>query len=102
MDINSIKKVLEKLPHSQGRVPYTYHHDYLRTYSEAHKDMSRSDIAGSHDSNELELYACALDMVFMSLCGESPLSYLDIEDIQVLKDASVIADKVVKRHNSVC
>jgi hypothetical protein len=100
MDTNSIKKVLEKLPHSPTRVPYTYHHDYLRTYSNTHKGMSRSDIAGSHDSDELELYACALTMVFIS--EENSLSYLDTDDLQILKEARVIADKVMERHDSVC
>lgn len=55
-----IKQVIAKLPHSSGRVPYTYHHDYMRTKCHQFRGFSRSDVASLHEEDELGLYMVAL------------------------------------------
>lgn len=42
---------------SEYRIPYTYHHDYIRM--NAPYKLSRSDVA-TFNSNEDQLYACVL------------------------------------------
>ena len=53
-----IESVIKKLPHSESRVPYTYHHDYLRLH--VFKEASRANIAAKKCWSEEELYATAL------------------------------------------
>ena len=53
-------KVINKIPHLPTRVPYTYHHDYLRLNHSSYEGLSRSDVAGLHCATEDELYAVAL------------------------------------------
>lgn len=51
--------VISKLPHSEGRVPYSYHHDYLRMNVKKFKGCSRSEVASIHEENTDESYAVA-------------------------------------------
>lgn len=60
INIDDVKSIILKIPHSESRMPYTYHHDYLRNQKTKFNGMSRSDIASMHDSNEIELYSVAL------------------------------------------
>jgi hypothetical protein len=59
--------VIKKLPHSEGRVPYTYHHDYLRMNVEKFKRRSRSFVASNHNEDDIELYAVALTQLLDGL-----------------------------------
>lgn len=58
--VEQIKAIIAKLPCVvESRVPYTYHHDFLRTYCSTYHNYSRTDIA-KRNSGEYELYALAL------------------------------------------
>ncbi len=61
MTTKQIKSVIKKFPHSEVRVPFTYHHDYLRGNCPALAGWSRADIANSTVKfDNKELYALAL------------------------------------------
>ena len=73
----SIKdKVLSEIahiPHSPGRVPYTYHHDFVRQrlYD---KGLSRSDVA-KMPASEDELYACCYLQILTDIPYEDAVMY---------------------------
>lgn len=55
---DNVEALLAYLPVSPSRVPYTYHHDYLRTQVEKYSGMSRSEVANlTTGESEDELYA---------------------------------------------
>ena len=91
-------EVIDKLPHSKSRVPYTYHHDYLRRNTEIYKFSSRSEIASSHKDSDVELYAVALIQLLDGL-GSRAMFHLNSNDIQLCKKALEITDNVVSRYN---
>lgn len=55
---DSVIDELTRLDLMGGRVPYTHHHDYVRSNAARANFMSRADVA-KLDANEDELYACA-------------------------------------------
>jgi len=90
--------VIKELPHSKGRVPYTYHHDYLRKNHKSYKDSSRSEVAGLHCANKDELYATAL----VEICsGMSLIDCLDLDltpqDFDVIRKAREITGEYFKK-----
>lgn len=91
-------EVIDKLPHSKSRVPYTYHHDYLRTNTEKFKFSSRSEIASIHTENDLELYAVSLIKILDDL-GSNALKHINSKDVELCKKALEITDLVVSRYN---
>mgnify|MGYP001426007545 CR=1 FL=1 len=62
-----IKKEIEKYPHSPARVPYTYHHDYIRSNVFPGKSMSRSEVANLTKYSPDELYATALMYILSNI-----------------------------------
>jgi hypothetical protein len=90
--------VISKLPHSEDRVPYTYHHDYLRLNVEKFKDSSRSEVASNHVENRDELYAVALVQILNELKIFDRVD-LNSEDIELCKKAIEITKNVVSRYN---
>lgn len=92
--------VINKLPHSQGRVPFTYHHDYLREHSIKFGGKSRSDVASQHDSSNTELYAVCLAKIIEDLNFISAEN-LDSSDFLVCKEAIKISKEVIKRIDNV-
>ena len=90
--------VIKKLPHSEGRVPYTYHHDYLRMNVEKFNGSSRSEVASNHSENEIELYAVALTQLLDELNFRDTMD-LNSDDIIVCKKAIEITENVVSRYN---
>lgn len=90
--------VIKKLPHSEGRVPYTYHHDYLRMNVEKFKGNSRSEVASNHSENETELYAVALTKLLDELNFRDTMD-LNSDDIVACKKAIEITENVVSRYN---
>lgn len=91
-------EVIDKLPHSKTRVPYTYHHDYLRMNTEQFKFSSRSEIASEHKENDLELYAVSLIKILDEL-GSTALKHINLKDVELCKKALEITDLVVSRYN---
>jgi hypothetical protein len=90
--------VISKLPHSEGRVPYTYHHDYLRINVDKFKGCSRSEVASKHIENKDELYAVALTQLLDELNFRNTMN-LSSDDIDVCKKAIEITENVVSRYN---
>jgi len=90
--------VIKKLPHSEGRVPYTYHHDYLRMNVKTFNGCSRSDVASNHIENEVELYAVALTELLDELKFGDTID-LNSDDIAACKKAMDITKNVVSRYN---
>ena len=90
--------VISKLPHSECRVPYTYHHDYLRMYTSKFKGCSRSEVASNNIENTDELYAVALTLLLDELKFADTM-YLTKDDIDICKKAIAITENVVRRYN---
>lgn len=90
--------VINKLPHSAARVPYTYHHDYFRTYSNKHLGMSRSEVASSHESSQIQLYAVALTQLLAEV-GSEAIYCLDTDDLKICKKAKHITDCCIILNN---
>lgn len=95
MFIEDIKSVFKKLPHSEGRVPYTYHHDFLRT--NVYHEASRSDIAKLKICTEEELYTTALVFLIESLSLYNIVTMLDEKQIKTVKDAKKITELYIER-----
>ena len=95
--IDQLKSVIDKLPHSEGRVPYTYHHDYLRMNVEKFKDMSRSYVASNHEEDTVELYAVSLTQLLDELKFRDTM-HLSSDDIVICKEALQITDFVLSRY----
>lgn len=96
--LENFKSVFKKLPHSEGRVPYTYHHDYLRNNVCLFLDCSRGEIAAKHCENEMELYAVALTQLLGDLKFTDTMD-LNSDDIIICKKAIEITKAVVKRYH---
>lgn len=90
--------VIAKLPHLKGRVPYTYHHDYLRINVEKFNGSSRSEVAANHEENIDELYAVALVKLLDELNFRDTM-VLNNDDIVLYKKAVEITDNIVSRYN---
>jgi len=90
--------VISKLPHSECRVPYTYHHDYLRMNTKKFKGCSRSEVASNHTENKDELYAVALTQLLDELQFQDTMN-LSSDDIEFCKKAIEITENVVSRYN---
>jgi len=85
--VDRIKDLIAKLPHSEARVPYTYHHDYLRQHCGFFKDMSRSEVASytENECDKVDLYSCAL-LKIVEDCGvEKMVLAMDNGDFNLLK-----------------
>jgi hypothetical protein len=93
-----ILAVIDKLPHSKSRVPYTYHHDYLRQHSKMHGSMSRSEVSSSHTSSDIELYAIALTQLLSEL-GSEAVYHIGVDDLYVCKKAKAITNEAISRYN---
>lgn len=98
IDIDDFESVINKLPHSEGRVPYTYHHDYLRMHVINFKCFSRSEVASDHNSDDVELYAVALTKLLDELNFRNTMD-LSKEDIDICKKAIEITENAVNRYN---
>ena len=90
--------VISKLPHSECRVPYTYHHDYLRMNVDRFKGSSRSEVASNHIEDKDELYAVALTQLLDELKFQDTMN-LSSDDIELCKKAIEITENVVSRYN---
>lgn len=98
VSIRCFWEVINILPHSKSRVPYTYHHDYLRQNSKVHSGMSRSDVASSHTADGVELYAIALTQLLDEL-GSKAIYHINSNDVLICKKAKEITDAAVSRYN---
>lgn len=93
------KEVFEMIPHSETRVPYTYHHDYLRplTTKLGERLLSRGDIAFlTRGSSDAERYATALLFVVDTLDAKSLLT-IPHDYAKILVDLHVFVDDYIAR-----
>ena len=95
--IDDIKSVIAKLPHSESRVPYTYHHDYLRSKVNSFGNASRADVARSECWNDEELYATALMYLLHEINPETWLYVFDGHDLDICRDAIKLCNSYVNR-----
>lgn len=92
-----IKTQIEKFPHSPTRIPYTYHHDYLRGEIYSKQNYSRGDIAAIKNWSEEELYSTALVYLLKDL---NPLDIItgNLEiDTELCKQAITIVEQYTER-----
>jgi len=101
--VEDIKYVISLLPHSESRVPYTYHHDYLRMKVFG-AECSRSDIAERSKKestiwSEVELYSTALVELLNELGVETWASHCtgSTREFTTIVRAVDIVDKYIKR-----
>lgn len=90
--IKEIAAVIKKLPHSKGRVPYTYHHDYCRMKIAWLMGQSRSQVSVNHDHDESTMYSLCLAMICEDIGMESLFSFIDqgeitMEDFDIIRFA---------------
>lgn len=95
----NIKDLISRLPHSATRVPYTYHHDYLRENTHKFSGMSRSEVAASHEHSELTLYALAL-MSIMNELGSAIFLEINSSDLETCRKAVLVAEAIKKTYKN--
>jgi len=85
--VDRIKELIAKLPHSEDRVPYTYHHDYLRNHCEFFKNSSRSEVASytKNEGDDVDLYSCALLKIIEDCGPEKTILKMNNEDFNLTK-----------------
>lgn len=102
-DLEFIKLLISKIPHDEERVPYIYHHDYIRSVNPLAK-ISRADVGEYVRKNEVRevmLYAAAYAQIFSESEGvpSDPLFTNPkalIRANKILMDASEYRATVVK------
>lgn len=88
-----ILEVIKKLPHSETRVPYTYHHDYIRQQSQKMLGSSRSEVAIlAKDTSEEAIYATALVQIVLECSPFELISILDKDDVWAIMNCKAIAE----------
>lgn len=80
-----------------GRIPYTYHHDYVMMNADRANSMSRSEVA-KMDVSEDELYACALLQAVESLTTQQKI-FLNINKSLYYKCTTVAIGHLTKLNN---
>lgn len=100
LTIDSIMEVINSLPHSPTRVPYTYHHDYLRENCSVFAFSSRAEIAEKHKTTNLELYILALAQIINTAKAWDVLDFTP-EQIEVCKKVKVEAYKIIKKYKPI-
>lgn len=101
MTTKQIKSVIKKFPHSEVRVPFTYHHDYLRGNCPALAGWSRADIANSTVKfDNQELYALALLQIIDETypCDIVLTAFTD-EDRAIIRECTTLAKERVAFYN---
>jgi len=94
--VQEYKNVISKLPHSDSRVPYTYHHYFIRMNSEMHNAKSRSDVAHLKVFTDEELYATALVEIITECGGLAVVDALNQQDLYIARDAVKVCDAALK------
>lgn len=101
MTTKQITSIIRKLPHTEGRVPFAYHHDYLRNNCPAISGWSRADIANSTLSfDSKELYALALCQIIDEAypCDIVVTAFTD-EDRTIIRECEALAKERIAFYN---
>jgi len=89
-----IKVVINKLPHSKTRVPYTYYHDFLRENFKYFANLSRAEVAEKHNHTKKEMYAiCLVQILKRSNVMEA--SDLDKNDFDICEKCIKILENLI-------
>lgn len=93
----AIRSLIDKLPHSQYRMPYTYHHDYILRHSTNYRGKSRSEIVDDLRDiiTDETLYATALISLLDDI-GSKAFDYLTYSDMDVCKKAREIVKEYLE------
>lgn len=88
IDHKNFMEVINKLPHSQYRMPYTYHHDYIVRHTANYRSKSRSEVADDLRDviTDETLYATALISLLDDI-GSKAFDYLTYSDMDICKKA---------------
>ena len=96
--VEKFKNTISKFTHSESKVPYTYHHDYMRENVASFSGMSRSDVASiTTRHTEEQLYAVALTYIINNYMVESILNLTD-SDLQFCKLAVIVTNSLIKQY----
>lgn len=96
-NIKRFNGVISKLPHSEERVPYTYHHDYMRQNTRCFAGGSRGDVAMvTQNEPSHVLYAVALVQILKAEATLEDLLDLSLEEQLYCKEAMRITDEQVE------
>lgn len=93
-----VLQVAPLLPkYTATRMPYTYHHDYLRMYVDKFKGTSRAFVAEEcKNATDDELYAVAFVQIISELDGSDLLS-IDSEDQLLVRDVFRKAKEIITK-----
>lgn len=98
LTIDKIKSVIEKLPHAKTRIPYTYHHDYLRLHCNKFLNASREYVANNHVDTETELFAICLVQI-LDYTNARCAFELNSDDIKICKKCIEITKNSTSKYN---
>lgn len=79
---------------SESRMPYTYHHDYLREYGSGMGGMSRSDIAALEEFSIDELYSIAFLQLIEHRSGADIIISLNSDIIDIAKNVVNVGQRI--------
>ena len=98
--IDEYKRLIGLLSHSADRVPYTYHHDYIRN---VFPDLSRADVASMKNWSEEELYATALTGLLKSTEPlDAMMAFLPVDDsVHIIEHAKKIAEAHLESYKKI-
>lgn len=102
LSVETLTEVINQLPHSEHRVPYTYHHDYLRQYCDRFKGFARSDVsyATKHET-DVQRYSTALVQLIEEHGSDIFTYLLYADDFLVCRQAKTVVNQLVAEYNSV-
>lgn len=86
--------------HSESRMPYTYHHDYLREYGAGIGGLSRGQIASMHDFSDDELYSIAFLQLLEHYSGAGIILSISSENLCVCKNVINVGKKIFEEKYS--
>lgn len=80
--------------HSESRMPYTYHHDYLIMHGSSMGGMSRGDIAAIEEFSADELYSIAFLQLLEHRSGADIILSLNPDIINIAKNVVNVGQKI--------
>lgn len=78
----------------ESRMPYTYHHDYLREHGKGMENMSRGDIAAIEEFDDDELYSIAFLQLLEHRSGADIILSINSDIIDIAKNVVNVGQKI--------
>jgi hypothetical protein len=98
VSIETITSILNKLSHSEHRIPHTYAYDYIKLKCNKFKGSSRCEISQLTDLSKLDLYVLSL-MYVLHFSNMEILSKLDPNDFLVCKECYTMSTIILNNLN---